>query len=184
MNFAPLKTPLKSAATTISPKSLSARSFWLTSLFILVVGTVGWDTHRRISSNLASVPVPMLKALPHIQVAIQATQLPQITAQALKEKIDRRDTDYVLVDVRSPREFQASRIPSAISIPLFVFQEKDSVQHVKALLNGRKLIIYGTSGYRSTKALLKLNQQGLSGMKLVGGMAEWQTAIESQASVE
>jgi rhodanese-related sulfurtransferase len=172
MNFIPNK--LTSAPLSSNFKTRA----WLTSLFILVIATIGWDTYRRISAEVAVAPT--LKALPHIKLAIQATQLPQITAQALKEKIDRQDTDYVLIDVRSPREFQASRIPSAISIPLFVFQEKDSVEHIKMLLNGRKLIVYGTSGYRSTRALLKLNRQGLSGIQVVDGMTGWQTAIESQ----
>jgi rhodanese-related sulfurtransferase len=171
MNFVP--NQLTSAPLSSKFKT----SAWLT-LLSLGIATIGWGIYRTASPD---VPVPpTLKALPYLKIAIQATQLPQITAQALKEKIDRQDTDYVLVDVRSPRAFQASRIPSAISIPLFVFQEDDSVEHIKALLNGRKLIVYGTSGYRSAQALLKLNQQGLSGIHVVGGMAGWETAIESQ----
>jgi rhodanese-related sulfurtransferase len=177
MNLAPLKL----AIAPIQSKSFRSRSLWIASLFIVVIGTVGWGTYRRISAtNLAMTPVPMLKTLPYLKRAIQTTQLPQITSQALKEKIDRQDTDYVLVDVRSSQEFQASRIPSAISIPWFVFQEKDTIDHIKALLNGRKLIVYGTSGQRSANALLQINRQGLSGIHLVGGMNGWQTEIEAQ----
>jgi rhodanese-related sulfurtransferase len=177
MNLAPLKLVI----APIQSKSFRSSTLWIPVLFLMVIGTVGWGTYRRISTTpLAMTPVPMLKTLPHLKRALLTTQLPQITAQALKEKIDRQDTDYVLVDVRSSQEFQASRIPSAISIPWFVFQKKDNIEHIKALLNGRKLIVYGTSGHRSANALLKMNQQGLSGIHLVGGMNGWQTQIEAQ----
>ena len=176
MNIAPSKL-------AIAP--VNSKSLWLAGLALLAIGTVGWVTYKvvhnpeRLKPLLAAgVPLQVLEPIPFLGEAIKTAELPQITVQDLKQKIDRHETNYVLVDVRSPEEYQTSKIPGAVSIPLTTIQQGKGVEQVKALLQGRTLVMYCTSGQRSAKALIKMKQEGVQGMRVKGGINAWRTEID------
>jgi rhodanese-related sulfurtransferase len=164
-----------------------SKSIGLAALALSAIGTVGWGTYKinhnpdRLRPLLAAgVPLQILEPLPFLGRAVQAAELPQITVQALKQKIDRHE-DYLLVDVRSPEEYQTSNIPSAVSIPLSAIEQGEGIEQIQKMLGDRTLILYCTSGYRSATALLKLKQLGLRGIQVKGGMNDWYREIESSA---
>ncbi len=175
MNIAPLKL-------AIAP--VKSKSIWLAGLALLAIGTVSWGTYKvvhnpdRLKPLLAAgVPLQVLEPLPFLGQAIETAELQQITVQDLKQKIDHHETNYVLVDVRSPEEYQTSKIPGAVSIPLTTIQQGKGVEEVKALLHGRELVMYCTSGQRSAKALIKMKQEGVQGLQVKGGINAWRKEI-------
>jgi rhodanese-related sulfurtransferase len=173
-------TPVKWA---IAPKT---KALCLSGMAVLAMGFMGWETRQLVHNPdplrpllAAGVPLQLFENVPFFGRAVQAAELPQMTVADLKQKIDHQDGDYVLVDVRSPEEYQASKIPGAVSIPVTEIQSGKGVEEVKTLLHGRKLIVYCTSGYRSAKALMELKHAGLSGVQIKGGISEWEKAIGS-----
>jgi rhodanese-related sulfurtransferase len=178
-------------AHTMAPKIVNAiaprkKALCISALAILAVGFMGWET-RELMHNpdplrpllAAGVPLQLLENVPYLGRAVRAAELPQITVSTLKQKMDRHDGDFVLLDVRSPEEYQAARIPGAVSVPMTEIQSGKGIEQVKTLLHGRQLLVYCTSGYRSAKALMRLQEAGLSGIQIKGGIQEWDRAIGS-----
>ena len=62
----------------------------------------------------------------------------------------------LLVDVREPHEFSAGRIPSALSMPLSVFEADDL-----PFEQGKRVIFSCRTGVRSIQALKLAQQAGL-----------------------
>jgi rhodanese-related sulfurtransferase len=180
----------KSSSMAPAPRKRSiarSKSLGLAALALIAMGTGGWGTYKinhnpdRLRPLLAAgVPLQILEPLPFLGRAVKAAELPQITVQALKQKMDRQQ-DYLLVDVRSPEEYQTSKIPGAVSIPLTTIEQGEGVAQIQKMLGDRPLILYCTSGYRSATALLKLKQLGLRGIQVKGGMNDWYKEIESSA---
>jgi rhodanese-related sulfurtransferase len=168
----------------IAPKT--QKRLCMSAMAVLTVGLLGWETRQLVHHPdplrpllAAGMPLQLLKNVPYLGRAVRAAELPQITAAMLKQKMDRRDQDYLLVDVRSPEEYQAAKIPGALSIPETEIQAGQGIERVKRLLHGRQLFVYCTSGYRSAKALMRLQEAGVSGIQLQGGLEEWGRAIGS-----
>ena len=76
--------------------------------------------------------------------------------------------EYILIDVRSQREFQEEHLANAINIPLLDIKKKIKM-HVKD--KNKKLLIYCQSGIRSAKAVQILESLGyLQVYNLKGGL--------------
>lgn len=79
------------------------------------------------------------------------------------------DEDTVIVDVREREEYEAGHIPNSISIPLAEISQSDL-----AFLNGKKMIVYCTSGIRSAKAARLLRKKGIKDViDFSGGIKVW-----------
>jgi rhodanese-related sulfurtransferase len=176
---------------TTAPKIVNAiaprkKALCMSAMAILAVGFMGWETRELVHNPeplrpllAAGVPLQLLENVPYFGRAVRAAELPQITVSTLKQKMDHHDGDYVLIDVRSPEEYQAAKIPGAVSVPVTEIQSGRGIEQLKTLLHGRQLFVYCTSGYRSAKALMQLQEAGLSGIQIKGGIQEWHRAIGS-----
>jgi rhodanese-related sulfurtransferase len=69
----------------------------------------------------------------------------------LKQLIDAKGRDFVVVDVRDESEYKEGHIPGAISIPVETFAAKSDV-----LPKEKKIVVYCNSGGRSYNAYRKL----------------------------
>jgi sulfur-carrier protein adenylyltransferase/sulfurtransferase len=97
----------------------------------------------------------------------------EITAQELKERLDRGDHLFLL-DVREPFEYQICRLPDSKLIPLGEvparFNELDS---------SREIIVYCHAGVRSARAVGWLYQVGFTNIKnLIGGIHAWAEEVD------
>ncbi|WP_017328387.1 molybdopterin-synthase adenylyltransferase MoeB [Synechococcus sp. PCC 7336] len=101
----------------------------------------------------------------------------EIDVAALKARIDSQK-DFVLVDVRNPNEYDICNIEGATLIPLSDIESGDGVERVRELTNGSELIVHCKSGMRSAKALRKLQEAGISGKNLKGGILAWGDAYD------
>lgn len=164
------------------PRKLSWLQVGLGSV-VLAIGLCGWYGYKVVHNPdklrpliQAGVPLHNFSAIPVLGEAFQAAELPQITVQELKQKIDRQQSDYVVVDVRAPEEYNGGSIPGAVLVPLTEIESGSGIDKIKSMVKGRKLYAYCVSGYRSGKALVRLQQAGIEGIQVKGGIVEWNMA--------
>ena len=92
------------------------------------------------------------------------------------------DSTIVLVDVRTPEEYNTATIPGAINIPLEIFCGSDMHSHLSA--EGITCILFSNDERDAMAALLTARGMGYNGTVVMeGGMNEWyRTIIESEFS--
>lgn len=94
----------------------------------------------------------------------------KIKTEEVKEIIDNKDENYILIDVREDYEFSEGHIPGAINIPL------GNITNVDYSLE-KIIIVYCKSGNRSNQAAIKLKNMGYN-VKDMGGILDWTYEIE------
>lgn len=93
----------------------------------------------------------------------------QITADEAKKLMD-TEKDYILLDVRTPEEYESSHIPGAILIPDTEVEERAE----RELPDKDQLIlVYCRSGNRSKTASQILANMGYTNVKEFGGINDW-----------
>jgi rhodanese-related sulfurtransferase len=85
------------------------------------------------------------------------------------------NTNYVLLDVRSPQECQAGMQENAIQLN-FLDQEV-FMSGIEALDKSKDYFVYCRSGARSSNACEVLNQKGFTTNNLLGGMLQWDGVV-------
>ncbi len=119
--------------------------------------------------------IPQAKA----EAEKQKMSVAEMTVQELKAVLDGDDKDFILLDVRNPNEYEISRIPNSVLVPLPEIEDGSGVAKVKELLNGHKLIAHCKMGGRSAKALAILKEAGIEGTNVKGGITAWSREIDS-----
>ena len=87
-----------------------------------------------------------------------------IKAPDLLQSLEQGD-DYVLVDVRKPKEQEVSMIPGAITQKEFESRADE--------LRGKTVITYCTAGYRSGIYAQKIQRKGWQVLNLEGSLLSW-----------
>jgi molybdopterin/thiamine biosynthesis adenylyltransferase/rhodanese-related sulfurtransferase len=101
-----------------------------------------------------------------------STEVPSITVQELKRKMDAREK-FLLLDVREPFEYEIARIDGAKLIPLGEISER-----AREIENG-EIIVHCHSGMRSAQAVELLQGAGLTNVyNLEGGIDAWSEEID------
>lgn len=95
----------------------------------------------------------------------------RITAGSLAEQLADAEPP-LLVDVRTPREWDESHIDAAVNVPLSQLPAR-----LDELSSDRPLVVYCASGYRSALAVSLLEAAGRPQVSnLIGGLAGWTAA--------
>ncbi|WP_088894138.1 molybdopterin-synthase adenylyltransferase MoeB [Leptolyngbya ohadii] len=110
--------------------------------------------------------------------AQQQAAMEEITVKQLKEILDSGASDYVLLDVRNPNEYEIAKIPGSVLVPLPDIENGNGVDKVKELVNGHKLIVHCKMGGRSAKAVGILKEAGISGINVKGGINAWSQEVD------
>ncbi len=110
--------------------------------------------------------------------ARQQTEMEEISVQELKQLIDSGASDFVLVDVRNPHEYEIAKIPGSTLIPLSEIENGAAIPQVKELINGHRLIAHCKMGGRSAKALGLLKAAGIEGTNVKGGITAWSREVD------
>jgi rhodanese-related sulfurtransferase len=100
-----------------------------------------------------------------------------ISPQAVREKLARGE-DFVLLDVRSPKEQQGERIedPRVVSAPLATLRE-----HLGELLREKECVTVCALGVRSYEAQTILRGAGFEDVKFMdGGLAVWPAELATE----
>jgi len=118
--------------------------------------------------------IPQAKAA---ELQAQMT-LAEITVQELQALMDSQSSDYLLIDVRNPNEYEIARIPNSVLIPLPDLENGTAIAKVQELLQGRHLFAHCKMGGRSAKALALLKQAGIEGTNVKGGISAWSAEVD------
>lgn len=89
----------------------------------------------------------------------------------VRTDMERGRSDFILIDVRSPTDFDARRIAGAINLP---YRSMDA--ETTAALPKEKLMVtycWGPGCNSSTKGALKLASLGFRVKELIGGLEYW-----------
>jgi adenylyltransferase/sulfurtransferase len=118
--------------------------------------------------------------IPQAKAAAEKQQdgLQEMSVKELKEILDSGGSDYVLIDVRNPHEYEIASIPQAVLVPLPEIEQGAGVKKVKELVNGHRLIAHCKMGGRSAKALGILKEAGVEGINVKGGITAWSQEID------
>ena len=101
-------------------------------------------------------------------VDVQSTEKHSIDVQSLHQKLQ---SPPIIIDVRTPEEFDSGHIPTATNIPL-----QDFADHIKNLEKHKQQEIYlvCAAGVRSQQATNMLLQQGFTkAINVEGGTRGW-----------
>jgi rhodanese-related sulfurtransferase len=96
-----------------------------------------------------------------------------------QELLDTNTKSMVVVDVRTPEEFQQGHVPNAINVPL-----SDIIDNPAILTSskGKPIVLYCRSGYRAGKAAEALHKEGHQNLRhLEGDIQGW---LKAGLSVE
>ena len=96
---------------------------------------------------------------------------------SMDEAVDmmKKESGYIILDVRRPDEYAAGHIPGAINLP----NEDIGSNEIKILPNKSQLIlVYCRSGRRSKEASEKLVKLGYTNIVEFGGILDWKGEIE------
>jgi rhodanese-related sulfurtransferase len=89
-------------------------------------------------------------------------------------------TNHVVLDVRTPAEFEAGHIPGAINVD---FRAKDFAQKIAALDRSQTYLVHCAVGGRSASASAKMVEAQLPNVvNLLGGMKAWEKAGHAPAT--
>lgn len=158
---------------------------WLSGCaLVVVVGTVVGILTVRHNSDLlrpliqAGIPLASASDWPVLGYAIQEAETPVMSVQQLKQLMNSKAKNYLLVDVRTPEEYKLSHIPGSVLVPLPDIEQGKGIDQIKSRLKGRQLLAYCTSGKRSARALVLLEKAGIKGTKIQGGIKDWTQKID------
>ncbi|MDX2098036.1 MAG: rhodanese-like domain-containing protein [Leptolyngbyaceae cyanobacterium bins.59] len=124
----------------------------------------------------------------HSQATPQKT-IPQMSVAHLKQLLQEDRHRFLLIDVRFPQEYEAGHISGAMLVPLTEIQQGTGIERIWQTLTDRwqagfitdpRLIVVCTAGVRSAKAVRLLEEAGLPGVNLLGGMQSWQASTQKQ----
>ena len=98
----------------------------------------------------------------------------EISVGELKQAIDKNPSQYYLLDVRNPQEWDICYIEKSVMIPL-----GELANRVNEIPKDRKIITICHTGRRSLTALNTLKLAGITNVKsLKGGVEDWATKID------
>jgi rhodanese-related sulfurtransferase len=104
--------------------------------------------------------------------------LKSISAQELKEKVDRK-ADMMVIDTRLPRFYKESHIPHAINMPFAFEMPKEAY----ALPRDKKIVVSCYMGISSKAFAFMLSEKGYEKvLNLTGGYMAWRREIEGDES--
>lgn len=94
-----------------------------------------------------------------------------ISPARYKEEFADARKPHVLIDVRTPEEFNSGHIPGAINIDVQALHRR-----LKDVPRDRAVVLYCRSGNRSNQAARLLRQAGYTEVYNLGGIGEWRAA--------
>lgn len=96
----------------------------------------------------------------------------------IRKNLDDKKT-FLILDVRTKKEFEEGHIPHAVNFPNEEIQKGDESEFPSILKQNKKnqIFVYCRSGNRSKKASEKLTNMGYSHIIEFGGINDWKGEI-------
>lgn len=97
------------------------------------------------------------------------TKYENLYAEDFQEKLQEK-TGAIVLDVRTPEEFESGRIPQSINMNIM---DATFLNQVSALDKARPYFVYCRSGARSGQACAMMSKLGFEVYNLAGGIMRW-----------
>lgn len=124
---------------------------------------VGKRVILALAAVLAALSLSACRGADYAQISMEEA------AQMMQQ-----ETNFLVLDVRTPEEYAEGHIPGAINVP----NETIGKDAIAALPDKeQKILVYCRSGNRSKMAAEKLAQQGYTNIVEIGGIQSWGGAI-------
>lgn len=87
------------------------------------------------------------------------------------------DDNAIILDVRTPEEFNNGKIPNSINID--IYKGQGFIYQIDELDKSKNFYVYCRSGARSGQACSVMNKMGIkNAYNLLGGIMMWQGEVE------
>ena len=119
--------------------------------------------------------------IPQAQAAAteEKSAISEISVKDLKDLMEHGADAFVLIDVRNVNEYEIARIPGSVLVPLPDIEQGSGIEKVKELAKDHRLIAHCKMGGRSAKALKILQDAGIEGTNVKGGITAWSQEVDS-----
>ena len=97
-------------------------------------------------------------------------------SQAEAQKILAGKKDYILLDVRTPEEYETRRIPNAVLLPIAEIKAGNVIATLPD--KKQKILVYCWTGRRAEDASAMLVKMGYSNVINIGGLVDWTGEVE------
>ncbi|MFC1564523.1 rhodanese-like domain-containing protein [candidate division KSB1 bacterium] len=97
-----------------------------------------------------------------------------VSAEEIARMVIDKTPDLLLVDIRTPEEYEAYHIEGAYNIPLNKIFEDESQE---ILLSDMTIVLYSNSSTNAAQVWLMLHQKGIQSYVMQGGMNYWAKTI-------
>lgn len=103
-----------------------------------------------------------------------------VTPGQLAQWLLEKRSDFQLIDIREPWQFDDYHIPTAVNIPLTGLFEDAGV---KKLSRQKKIVVYGLGGTRAAQAQLLLILKGYNAFSVPDGITAWWNDVITPTSL-
>lgn len=97
-----------------------------------------------------------------------ASAVQDISPASYEEQFTTANAAHLLIDVRTPQEFESGHIPGAVNIPVESLESR-----LSEVSNGQPIVVYCRSGNRSATASQILADAGYASIYDLGGITTW-----------
>ena len=97
-------------------------------------------------------------------------------SQADAQKILAGKKDYILLDVRTPEEYEKRRIPNAVLLPIAEIKAGNVIATLPD--KKQKILVYCWTGRRAEDASAMLVKMGYVNVINIGGLVDWTGEVE------
>jgi rhodanese-related sulfurtransferase len=96
----------------------------------------------------------------------------------LKEALEKRINDFLILDVREKLQFDICSLNGSFNIPLEELEIEKHISHLKQFSS--RLFVLCRRGNRSQMAVEILKNHGIESKDVIGGLARWSLEIDSE----
>ncbi len=131
-----------------------------------------------LGALLAISPAGLRKSAtfsPEEVIAAITSKTDFVTAEDLSAWIIDKRPDILVVDLRSPQEYNQYHIPGAINIPLARLFDEHSLEMLNDV--DYTIVLYSNGSTNAAQAWVLLRQRGVESYVLMGGLNYWAKAI-------
>jgi rhodanese-related sulfurtransferase len=142
---------------TLTGKMLAAGSVLLLGLVLALASTV--------AHGPGAGPVDSASA-----VRTMIDEKDHVTAGELAQWLTEKRSDFQLIDIRLPWQYDDYHIPTAVNIPLAQLFEEPGL---KQLSRTQKIVVYGLGAGHAAEAQLLLSMKGYNALSVKEGLTAW-----------
>ena len=128
-----------------------------------------------------------ISELPLVGNRLLQSQVAQMSVKFLKQILDQKASNLVVIDVRYKSEYDLAHIKGAVLVPYPEIQNGKGIAKIKQILESKRqenlgkkpqVVVICKAGVRSARAVVLLKQSGIVSTNITGGIQAWSQEID------